>query len=66
MGMDPEGRIHAGIFRVVCVEERMSVVGDANGDGPVSLHLLNEEFLHYVPLLRRQDRIITPAAVEAN
>ena len=54
MGLDTGNRIRANTFRVVCIEENRSVVGDADGDGPVALHLLNEGFLHYVPLIRRR------------
>ena len=52
-GQDALGRIRAESFRAVCVEERTSVVGDADGEGNLELHLLNESQLHYVPLLRR-------------
>ena len=54
MGLDTDNRIRAETFRVVCIEENRSVVGDADGDGPVAVHLLNEGFLHYRPLLRRR------------
>ena len=52
-GQDALGRIRAESFRAVCVEERTSVVGDADGEGALELHLLNESQLHYVPLVRR-------------
>ena len=52
-GHDALGRIRADSFRVVCVEETTSVVGDAGGDGNLELYLLNENQLHYVPLFRR-------------
>ena len=54
MGLDAEGHIRAETFRVVCVEETRAVIGDADGTGPLELHLLNEGFRHYVPLLRRR------------
>ena len=53
MGHDTLALIRAESFRVVCVEETTRVVGDADGDGTLELHLLNERQLHYVPLLRR-------------
>ena len=52
-GHDMLALIRAESFRVVCVEETTRVVGDADGDGTLDLHLLNEGQLHYVPLFRR-------------
>ena len=52
-GHDALALIRAESFRVVCVEETTRVVGDADGDGTLELHLLNERQLHYVPLIRR-------------
>ena len=51
-GQDALGRIRADSFRAFCVEEQTSVVGDADGEGTLELHLLNESQLNYVPLLR--------------
>ena len=39
MGLDTGNRLRANTFRVVCIEENRSVVGDADGDGPVAVHL---------------------------
>ena len=42
----------ADSFEVISVEEQRRVIGDQVGSGPVSLYLLNEGFLHFVPLIR--------------
>ena len=52
-GPDALALIRADSFRVVRVDETTSVVGDADGDGNLELHLRNESQLHYMPLLRR-------------
>ena len=64
MGPDTDNRICAEPFHVVCVEENRSVVGDADGDGPVAVHLLNEGFLHYVPLIRRRAGYSTGSVIQ--
>ena len=46
--------LSAASFQVVCVEENARVIGDRVGSGPVLLHILNEGFLYYVPLIRRR------------
>ena len=38
-------------FRITCVEEGREVIGDVVGEGRTELFILNERFLHFVPLL---------------
>ena len=44
--------LSADSFQVISVEERNRVIGDQVGYGLVTLYLLNEGFLHFVPLIR--------------
>ena len=46
--------LSAASFQVISVEENARVIGDQVGSGPVVLHILNEGFLHFVPLIRRR------------
>ena len=52
--------LHASLcaesFQIVSVEENARVIGDRVGSGPYVLHLLNEGFLHFVPLIRLRPR----------
>ena len=41
-------------FRVISVEENHEVIGDEVGSGLCRLYLLNEGFMHFVPLIRRR------------
>ena len=46
----------AGSFQIVSVENNSRVIGDRVGSGPYVLYLLNEGFLHFVPLIRLRPR----------
>ena len=39
-------------FQIISAEENAKVIGDHVGAGPVVLHILNQGFLHFVPLIR--------------
>jgi len=51
---ESRARIRPELFRVTCVDEQSSVIGDVVGDGGTNLYLLNEGRSHFVPLLRRR------------
>ena len=52
MGLDPQHLVRPETFRITCIEERKQVVGDEVGSGRIRLYVLNEDFRHFVPLLR--------------
>ena len=54
MQLDPEHLIRPENFRITCVAEQQQIVGDEVGSGHIHLYILNEEFRHFVPLLRRR------------
>ena len=45
--------VSAASFQIISVQEDAQVVGDHVGTGPFHLYLLNQGFLHFLPLIRR-------------
>ena len=46
--------IRPASFRIISVQEGRQVIGDEVGTGHYRLYILNESFLHFVPLIRRR------------
>ena len=53
---DPANQIHARNFNVTAVLEDGRFVAEKDGEGPISLFMLNEGNSHFVPLLRNRQR----------
>ena len=56
LGIAEGRRIRPEAYRFVAVHEEREVIGDVVGEGPTELFILNEGFLHFVPLLRDRRR----------
>ena len=54
-GFDEEQRIRPETFSVICIQEEQEIVGDEDGVGPLRLYIMNQDFRHFVPLLRMRN-----------
>ena len=53
LGCDPNHSIQPSTFKIVCIAESRSIVGEEYGTGKVILYLLNEDVRHFVPLIQK-------------